>query len=117
MNFEFLSGLGLEDETAEKILEEYRRECQENEFSDHVQQQLEQAGAKSFKAVMGLLDLNGLTFDEEGCTEVSRKISSLKEEYPYLFQTELPHVVASTPGAQKTECSLFSVIRSAAGLQ
>lgn len=117
MNLEFLSELGLEEETAEKILEEYHRECRENEFSNHVQQQLKQAGAKSFKAVMALLDLNDLNFDEEGSSEVSRQISSLKEEYPYLFQTDLPRVVASTPGAKKTECSLFSVIRSAAGLQ
>ncbi|MBE7042445.1 MAG: hypothetical protein E7399_03010 [Ruminococcaceae bacterium] len=116
MNLEFLSGLGLEEEICAKILEEYQRECDKSAFSDTLQKQLEQAGAKSVKAVSALLDQEGLTFEEGEISGLSEQLTALKEAHPYLFETDLPRAVASTMGGGERERSLFSVIRSAAGL-
>lgn len=116
MNQEFLSGLGLEEETVTQILEEVEREQQQTLFQTELHKQLELAGAKSVKAAVALLDQEGLSLEEGTISGLSEQLSQLKEDHPYLFQTELPRAVASAMGGGESERSLFSVIRSAAGL-
>ena len=116
MNQEFLSGLGLEEETVTQILEEYDRERQETALQNELHKQLELAGAKSVKAAVALLDYEGLSLEDGNISGLSEQLSVLKEEHPYLFQTQLPRAVASAMGGGESERSLFSVIRSAAGL-
>ena len=116
MNEEFLSHLGLEETMISQIMEEYRREQDEKEFSRELQTQLSLAGAKSWKAAEALLNKEELIMENGVISGLSQQLDSLKEEHPYLFESEIPHVVASATGGSETERSLFSVIRSAAGL-
>lgn len=116
MNQEFLSGLGLEQETVTQIMDEYDRERQAQLFTQKLHEQVEQSGAKSVKATVALLNQEALSLEEGNVLGLSEQLSALKEEHPYLFDSKLPHAVASATGGGESERSLFSVIRSAAGL-
>ncbi len=116
MNEEFLSNLGLEEDVVSQIMTEYRRERDEKEFSRELQNQLSLAGAKSCKAAEALLNKEELVMENGAISGLSEQLVSLKEEHPYLFESNTPRIVASATGGTETERSLFSVIRTAAGL-
>lgn len=99
--------------------EQIAREQEQQSFTAELQRQLREAGAKSVKAAEALLDQEGLFLEEGKIRGLDQQLSSLQEEYPYLFASQEeapPHAVASATGGGQEQRSLFSVIRSAAGL-
>ncbi len=113
MTEEFLAGLGIDGETAKAVLEaaekeksalEERAEQLENELAavkldGAVDGELRRFGAKNLQAVTALLELDGITPDEEGVETLTKQLEKLKEENGYLFGgVEVPRIVAPSGG-------------------
>lgn len=91
MNEEFLTQLGLDGETAGKILAEHNRELEGERLSAELTRAINAAGAKDEAAVRALLA------DEQLEPEsISEKIGALKKEHPALFEKEnTPRIVSA----------------------
>ena len=85
MNEEFLTGLGVGEETAAKIMQQYRNE----QFSDEIEQAIKAADATDTAAVRALLDAKAPTTEN-----LSECIKELKSEHPALFKSA-PRVVST----------------------
>lgn len=97
MELEFLARLGIEDETAQIIIECFEKKLAEvsasaeskrigDKYSLAVHHALKEAGAVNIRAAMAVLEheFNGDDFDAEPAG-LSDAVESLKSEAPYLF--------------------------------
>lgn len=99
--------------------EQVKQEREQQAFETALSRQLQQAGAKSVKAAEALLDREKLSLEDGKISGLDEQISSLRQEFDYLFTSQEetpPRAAASATGGGEEQRSLFSVIRSAAGL-
>lgn len=99
--------------------EQTAREREQQAFEAALHSQLQRAGAKSVKAAEALLNLDGLYLEEGEIQGLEEQISVLRQDHSYLFASQgevPPRAAASAKGGSDEQRSLFSVIRSAAGL-
>lgn len=86
MNEEFLTGLGLDRETSDMILQKYDSE----RLEEGILKELGNAGVADVVAARTMLDCEGLNMDN-----LSQRVKTLKEEHPALFKTAIPRIVSS----------------------
>lgn len=125
MKKEFLEGFGLSEEVIEQILAESELdreqagqegeklksalEAMKAEFNafkteSAVERELGKLGARNFKAVRSLLDMDALSLEEDSVVGLSEQLEKIKEENGFLFDSsDAPKVVSasSTVGESK----------------
>ncbi|MEE0944886.1 MAG: hypothetical protein UIM24_05490 [Clostridia bacterium] len=99
MNEEFLSGLGLDEETSNLIIQQYKDE----KLQEKVATELKMAGTVDEAVAKTMLDMDGLT-DEN----VKEKIGQLKEKHPYLFKNTQPRIISAAEGKSSVDKGEFS---------
>ena len=100
MDREFLTGMGLDAESANKILEAFSSEISNIKISAAKEKALELSKAKNQKAVSALLDMDKVEISDDGSIiGLSEQISALKnaEATQFLFETDA-HVKGALPG-------------------
>ncbi len=105
MNIEFLKGLGLDDETASKILDkfetaqiaEYERglsdgsaQLDELKLSQLIDLELGKFNAKNPDILKKLIDISLITLEEGQLVGLSEQIEAIKQENPFLFEDDAP---------------------------
>lgn len=115
MTKEFLTGMGIEEELAEAILNEAQKEGGElqRQLSEReselvglrldcaVNDELRRYGAKNNKAVKALLNMDSVSLDGEVLNGLIEQLEQLKEENGFLFGgAEVPKVVAPSGGGR-----------------
>lgn len=98
MNEEFLSGLGIDKQTSELILEKYESE----RLNERISSELVSAGAVDKAAAELMLDKDGLNAEN-----LSERIGELKEQHPMLFKTAAPRIVTSAEGKTSVDKDSF----------
>ncbi len=107
MNRDFLEGLGLDAETAgavmaevEKCLAEKDAEIEKLRTDGEIDRQLGRLGARNFKAVKALMDMEAL---KDGDTQkILEQLEKLKEENGFLFDDKKTPRVAAQSGSGRS---------------
>ena len=99
MNEEFLSGLGLDEETSNLIIQQYRDE----KLQEKVVAELKLAGSVDETVAKTMLDMDGLTNEN-----VRERIGELKEKHPTLFKNPQPRIISSAKGNASVDKGEFS---------
>lgn len=86
MNEEFLSGLGIEKEISDLILEKYDSE----KLDERISSELVSAGTVDKAVAEAMLNKDGLNAEN-----LSERIEELKQQHPMLFKTVAPRIVTS----------------------
>ena len=105
MDKEYLESFGIAPEVAEVILEEHQKAMAEQEKAmqtlkrDHaVAFAVQKAGGRNLKAVTALLDMDTLT-GENLQENLETALRVMKEENPWLFESQTPPKFAPFTGA------------------
>ena len=103
MNIEFLTNLGLTEETATLILEEVKSLLQSEfargekeglsqlesyKFEQAIENELNKANAKNPALLKSLLDLEAVLYEDGEFVGLSEQLDQLREENPFLFEEE-----------------------------
>lgn len=109
MDREFLEQKGLSGEVIDEILAEFAGQLSakdeelsrlQTEFA--IERELMGLGAKNFKAVKALLDMEALKNAEDGAEELARQLEQIRQENGFLFSD--PHTpVVTGPTAVKAD--------------
>lgn len=77
------------------------------QFEQNLKEALTKSGAKNTKAVMALLEIDGLKKSKNQVSDMQAAIDAIKKDNDYLFQDAkpAPRIVASTPGADPNVAS------------
>ncbi len=104
MNIEFLTNLGLDEETADIILsevnslieKEYSRgendglaQLDKYKFDTAVDSEIAKANAKNPALLKSLLDFEGVLYENGEFLGLNEQINLIKEENPFLFEEEV----------------------------
>lgn len=103
MNIEFLTNLGLSEETASAVLEEVKS-LLENEFargekeglaqlenyklSEYIENELSKTKAKNPELLKSLIDFDAVLYEDGAFSGLSEQIDLIREENPFLFEEE-----------------------------
>lgn len=83
----------------ERVKTENKAELERMQFGHILDGALRTAGAKNSKAVMALLDNDGLKLNGESIVGLDEQISKIKEENGYLFEDDkTPQIVRTSTG-------------------
>lgn len=79
---------------------EYKQQLSERDFNEQLKEAIAASGARNAKAVIAMLDYDGLRGSKNQKEDIKKALEDVKKENDYLFQPEkpIPRVVASTPG-------------------
>lgn len=78
---------------------EYKKQLADRDFNDLLKSTAEGYKPRDLKAVMPFLDVEKLKTSKNQETDIRAAIEAVKKDNAYLFQdTQIPRVVASTPG-------------------
>ena len=103
MNIEFLTDLGLSEETASLILDEVKvlleeefargekegqKELENYKLSEYIEGELLKAKAKNPELLKSLLDLDSVLYENGEFSGLIEQLDLIKEENPFLFEEE-----------------------------
>lgn len=103
MNIEFLTGLGLDEETAaavlaqaedianaeyERGLSEGRAELENFKAGQAISALLSECGAKNPEILKPLINMDAVTFENGEISGLQEQIAAIKAENPFLFEEE-----------------------------
>lgn len=78
--------LGLEIGDMNELKAQYEAEIMSVRAQNELERELDLAGVKNREIVLKLIDMEAVTFDEEGIHGIKEQIDALKESAPYLFE-------------------------------
>ena len=95
MDRDFLTGLGIDEENADAILQEHTKELGILNLNHTVESELIKRGAKSVSAAMKLFDTDGLTYTQGQVEGLYEKLDEFEEQNDFLFDEKVKKPVFS----------------------
>ena len=126
MNMEFLTGLGLDDETAGRIMAEHESDVRELEgrlndrdrqmdelrLDGDIDRELPGLGARNLRAARALLDMEALRASADREAELLAQLEEIRRENGYLFRDgHTPVVSGPTARAERGFGFRFTGVR------
>ncbi len=126
MNMEFLTGLGLDDETAGRIMAEHESDVRELEgrlndrdrqmdelrLDGDIDRELTGLGARNLRAARALLDMEALRASADREAELLAQLEEIRRENGYLFRDgHTPVVSGPTARAERGFGFRFTGVR------
>lgn len=93
----------------------YNKDIAETKFASALEVALSQSGAKSTKALRGLLDMEKIKLDGDKLIGLDEQLTTIKTDNGYLFGTE-PNATGLPQGTPSNVDKFVSAAREAAGL-
>jgi len=101
---------------AERSAAEYSEQTAKLRVDAAVESVLRSARARNINAAKALLDMDALSYDEQGLSGLDEQVAAMKTECAYLFDTDAPRIVAVEKSAAGMRDTRESMIRAAMGL-
>lgn len=95
MDLEFLEGLGIDEDNANKIIEKNNLELGQLKLYHIAENELLKRGAKNIGAAMKLMEIGDLEFNDENNSELIKRIDEFEVENDFLFEEKNPKPVFS----------------------
>lgn len=100
MDKEFLTGLGIDEDTVDTILSRHCSEIDSIHINNSVKQALLDNGVKSIDAAMKLFEFDGIKVNEGAIVGLEEKISAFVADNEFLFECrEIPLFSAPSNGS------------------